>query len=134
MLDAVASRFEIQGGYLAGMEVRMPDPAERAETYLKLFAASVFTQGALARKARRALLATLAMPDFPHSMRERRGKPRQAAMMELVGQLEDDRHPAGRKPAGDVAGLSLSRDPGQRRGYRRPVRQAVPARRNDRLR
>ncbi len=87
-LDAIAARFETQGRYLAGVEARVSDPVERVEFYLKLFAAGVFTQGTLARKARRALLVALAMPGFAESYARGNDKSRQAALMELVAQLE----------------------------------------------
>lgn len=83
-LDAAAVRVEGRGRYFAGLEARFADPAERAEAYLKLFSAGVFTEGHLASKARRALLAALACPDFAARYTQDKPTDRHTALMELV--------------------------------------------------
>jgi hypothetical protein len=88
LLDGAASRLETQGRYLAGVDARIADPAERVETYLRLFAAGVFTQGLLVRKARRALLLALAQPGFASRYAERREASPHDAIMQLVEQLK----------------------------------------------
>jgi hypothetical protein len=63
-LDAAAQRIEMRTRFLASIEIRMPNPVERAQTLLKLCAAGIFTQGDLMMKARRLLMASLAKPGF----------------------------------------------------------------------
>lgn len=86
-LDAAAGRLEAQGRYFAGIDARLTDPAERATAYLRLFAAGAFTEGRLATKARRALLAVLATPDFASSYTKDKAGDRQVALMALVEEL-----------------------------------------------
>lgn len=88
MLDAIAVRIEAQGRLFAGLEARIPDPAERVDTFLKLFSARLFTEGSLARKARRALLASLAKPDFLSRYTMDKGQDRQAVLIDLVERLK----------------------------------------------
>lgn len=64
LLDDVAVGIEAKGGFFDGLTARMPDPAERVDTYMRMFATGIFTEGKLARKAQQALLAALAVPGF----------------------------------------------------------------------
>ena len=83
-LDAAAVRVEDRGRYFAALEARFSDPVERADAYLKFFSARLFTEGHLASKARRALLATLACPDFASRYTREKSADRHGALMELV--------------------------------------------------
>jgi len=83
-LDAAAVRVEGRGRYFAALEARFSDPVERADAYLKFFSARLFTEGHLASKARRALLATLACPDFASRYTREKSADRHGALMELV--------------------------------------------------
>ena len=86
-LDRAATRLETEGRYIAGMDTRIADPAERVELYLRLFAAGVFTEGMLAHKVRRALLAALAQPGCASAYAARKDISRQDAIMQLIEQL-----------------------------------------------
>lgn len=63
-LDTVAKTIEERAKLLASLETRFADPAERAQTLLKLAGAGAFTQGELGTKARRMMTALLASPGF----------------------------------------------------------------------
>ena len=87
-LDAMAVRIESQSRFMAGLEARVTDPARCVDMYLQLFTAGLFTEGNLARKARRAILVALANPDFLSRYTEDKGKDRQTVLMDLVEQLK----------------------------------------------
>jgi hypothetical protein len=91
-LDVVASNIERTAGVLASLEARMTAPADRAVAILKLYAANVFTQGELANKARRMLLAAMAQkeffPDYMALKQKGREVNRQQVLKELISDLE----------------------------------------------
>ena len=88
ILDGFADRIEVKGSFFAGLETRMADPAERVDTYLRMFATGMFTEGKLASKARAALLAALSAPGFMTNYTMGKGKDAQALVMELISQLQ----------------------------------------------
>jgi negative regulator of replication initiation len=88
LLDAIAVRIESEGRFIAGLRTRLPASCERVDMYLKLFGAGVFTEGLLAIKARRAVLAALADPGFVTGYMEDKTESRSAALKELVARLK----------------------------------------------
>lgn len=85
LLDDVAERIEAKGGFFAGLKARMPDPVERADTFLRMFATGIFTEGRLAQRARAELLAAVAVPEFLDKYAS--DKDRQTNMTDVVGRL-----------------------------------------------
>ena len=88
ILDGFADRIEKRGSFFAGLEARMADPAERVDTYLRMFAGGIFTKGKLTRRARDALLASLSASGFLTNYTMGQTKNAQSLVMELISQLE----------------------------------------------
>lgn len=88
ILDDFADRMEAKGNFFAGLDARMVDPVERVDTYLRMFASGIFTEGKLAGKARAALLEALSAPGFLNKYTVDKSKDAQALVMELISQLE----------------------------------------------
>ena len=88
VLDAMAVRVETSGRLFAELDSRFTDPAERVDMIMKLFENGVFTQGSMTIKARRAILAGISRSGFLVAYTAAHQKDRQAALMELVGQLK----------------------------------------------
>ena len=88
LLDAIAVRIESEGRYIAGLATRLPVSCERVDMYLKLFSAGVFTEGLLAIKARRAILAALADPGFVAGYMKDKTESRSAVLKGLVARLK----------------------------------------------
>lgn len=91
-LDVVASRIEGRAGILASLENRIANPVERAQAILRLCTGGVLTQGELANKARRQLLATLAKPGFfasylTQATKDKQGVDKAQVMSDLAAQL-----------------------------------------------
>jgi hypothetical protein len=93
-LDALACAIEKRASFLAAMEIRVTSPVEKAQAILKMWAANVFTEGELAAKARRQLLAALGTPEFLNIYLAQRQQTTQAqvdrteAVKELLTELE----------------------------------------------
>jgi hypothetical protein len=93
-LDSVALHIDERSKFLASLESRIANPAERAQTLLRFFVAGIFTQGDFTMKARRLLMTSLAKPGFLVSYTEKLGQERHqpiardAAVAELAAELE----------------------------------------------
>lgn len=88
MLDAAAARLESRCRFFTNLDGRLADPAERASAYLRLFTGGAFTEGRLASKARRSLLAALACPEFASSYTTGKPGDRKTLLMALVEELK----------------------------------------------
>ncbi|MGA7712148.1 MAG: hypothetical protein WCA81_09615 [Rhizomicrobium sp.] len=88
ILDDFADRIEAKGNFFAGLEARMADPVERVDTYLRMFATGMFTEGKLMRKARGALLTALSTPNFLTNYTMGKAKDAQSQVFGLISQLE----------------------------------------------
>ena len=87
LLDDICVRIEAAGRYLAGLKQRMTDPSQRIDAYLDLFNANAFTRGAMTQKARDAVLAAIAEPDFLSNYTAKKTGDRQTVLIELIDAL-----------------------------------------------
>jgi len=93
-LDTVAQHIDDRAKFLHSIEVKFANPVECAQTLLKLFTSGIFTQGDLATKARRMLMASLSKPGFlagyiNHQEQQKRAAvDRDTVVSELAGQLQ----------------------------------------------
>ena len=63
-LDALANAVELRGKLFESIEVRTPNPVEKAQTLIRLAAGGVLTEGLLASRARELILGYLSRPGF----------------------------------------------------------------------
>lgn len=87
-LDAVAMRIDDRAKFLNGVETKIINPIERAQTLIKLLAGGVFTQGEMTARAKRILFAALSRPGFVGTYAAQNGVGRDLAIATLAGQLE----------------------------------------------
>ena len=63
-LDALANTMELRGKLFESIEMRTPNPVEKAQTLIRLAAGGMLTEGLLASRARELILDYLSKPGF----------------------------------------------------------------------